>query len=136
MSGIEGGGDAYDLELAAASMLADGKDVHVLLKVLAGQLAGALGDRLRVDRKGGLLRKSSDITALEASIGSEQFRAAVSGPGVTCTIGHSSGGIRIRSDTVSMDEWLRRLLEALKVEASHSQTARLALESIVIGGPE
>ena len=34
-----------------------------------------------------------------------------------------------------MDDWLRRLLGALQAEAAHSQTARLALENIVIGGP-
>ncbi len=32
-----------------------------------------------------------------------------------------------------MGEWLRRLLQGLQAEAAHSESARLALERIVIG---
>ena len=46
-----------------------------------------------------------------------------------CTIGHSSGGIRIRSEQVGMDAWLTRLLTTLQAEAAHSeQTAPGARE--------
>ncbi len=132
MSELDEGG-AFDLEMATAALLADGKDVHLLLGVLAKQLAGALGDRLIVERKGGLLRHSEEIKALQVSVAKEDFRAELHG-GVTCTIGHSSGGIRIRNQEVDMNEWLRRLLTNLQTEAAHSQSARLALENIVIGG--
>ena len=64
----------------------------------------------------------------------DQFDAEVDGTALRCTIGHSSGGIRIRSEKVSVDEWLARLLAALKAEAATSQAVRLALESMVIGG--
>lgn len=129
-----GMGEGFDLDLAAATLLHDTRDVHMLLKALVSQLAGALGDRLKVERKGGLLRKSDEVRSLEANVGKEQFRAELHGAGATCTIGHSSGGIRIRSEEVGMDEWLGRLLKALQSEAAHSETARQALENIVIGG--
>jgi hypothetical protein len=58
----------------------------------------------------------------------------VDGPTLRCTIGHSSGGIRIRSEKVGVDEWLNRLLTVLKAEAANSQAVRQALESMVIGG--
>ncbi|HWG75124.1 MAG TPA: hypothetical protein VG184_13825 [Acidimicrobiales bacterium] len=135
MSELGGPGDAYDLELATASLLADGKDVHILLKVLVQQLSGAFGERLKVERKGGLLHKSDEIRSLEVAIGNDYYQAEVRGGGVACRVGHTSGGIRIRSEQVDMDDWLRRLLGALKGEAAHSQSARLALENIVIGGP-
>lgn len=130
-----GSSDAFDLELASTSLLADTKDVGTLLKVLVKQLQGALGDRLKVERKGGLLRKSDEIKSVEAAIGNDVFQAELQHGGVGCTIGHASGGIRIRSEQVDMDQWLRRLLANLQAEAAHSQTARLALENIVIGGP-
>ena len=133
MSELDGGG-AFDLEMATAALLADGKDVHMLLGVLAKQLASALGDRLTVERKGGLLRHSEEIKALQVSVAKEDFRAELHGGGVTCTVGRTSGGIRIRNEEVDMDEWLRRLLTNLQTEAAHSQSARLALENIVIGG--
>ena len=127
--------DAFDLELAATTILGEHRDVRVLLKQLVSQLSGPLGDRLQVDRQGGFLRKSDDIKSVRASIGTDDFSADVKGTSVVCTVGHSSGGIRIRSEQVEMDDWLRRLLVSLQAEAAHSQAARLALENIVIGGP-
>jgi len=127
-------GDSFDLELAAAQLRADGADVRVLLKVLVDQLSDALGPRLHVDRAGGRFRKSDEIRSLTITMQDDQFDAVVDGSVLRCTIGHSSGGIRIRSEKVEMDAWLGRLLAALQQEADHSQAVRLALENIVIGG--
>jgi hypothetical protein len=127
--------DGFDLELATASLLGDDQDIHTLLKVLAGELSDALGNRVRVERAGGLLHKSDRIRSIQVTIDDNEFRADVEGGSVTCNVGHASGGIRIRSERVEMDDWLRRLLGALQAEAAHSQVARQALENIVIGGP-
>lgn len=127
--------DAYDLDAATSSLLADGKDIHTLIKVLAKQLGEALGERLAVERKGGFLHHSDEIKALQVNVANEDFRAELSGGGVACTIAHASGGIRIRNQPVEIAEWVRRLLASLQAEAAHSQAARLALENLVIGGP-
>ncbi len=132
MSGTD---DSFDLELTAASLRADSSDVHILVKVLVDQLADALGSRLEVQRSGGRFRKSEEIKSLRISMDDDQFDAEVDGTSLRCTVGHSSGGIRIRSEKVDMDTWLARLLTSLKAEAAHSQAVRQALESIVIGGP-
>jgi hypothetical protein len=105
-----------------------------MLRMLVEQLGDALGDRLVVERTKGLLRKSSEIRALQVTFGDDDLRAEVQGSGIRCTVAHSSGGIRIRSSQVEMDEWLKRLLQGLKAEAAHSEVARRALEHIVIGG--
>jgi hypothetical protein len=126
--------ESFDLEMAAASLRADTTDVHVLLKVLADQLTDALGERLQVQRGGGRFRKSEVIKSLTVAMGDDQFEAVVDGPSLRCAIGHASGGIRIRNESVDVDAWIARLLAALQAEAAHSQSARLALENIVIGG--
>jgi hypothetical protein len=126
--------DSMDLELAAASLRADGTDVRILVKVLADQLADALGSRLEVQQSGGRFRKSGEIRSIRISIDDDQFEAEVDGDTLRCTIGHSSGGIRIRSEKVSVDIWIARLLGVLKAEAAHSESVRRALETIVIGG--
>jgi hypothetical protein len=126
--------DSLDLELAAASLRADGSDVHILVKVLVDQLADALGSRLKVERSGGRFRKSDEIRSLSIAMGDDQFEAQVDGTSLRCTIGHTSGGIRIRSEKVDVDTWLNRLLTVLKAEAANSQAVRLALENMVIGG--
>jgi hypothetical protein len=125
--------DSFDLELAAASLRADGSDVHILVKVLVDQLSDALGPRLKVERAG-RFRKSEEIKSLKIGLGDDQFDAEVDGSTLKCTIGRTSGGIRIRSEKVDIDTWLNRLLTVLKAEAANSQAVRLALENMVIGG--
>jgi hypothetical protein len=126
---------SFDLDLAAATIRSNSSDVHALLRALVGQLQDTLGDSVTVTRAGGLLHKSDEIKSVEVAVGSETLRAEVAGSRVTCSVAHSSGGIRIRSEAVDLDEWLRRLLSALQAEASHSDAARQALEQVVIGGP-
>jgi len=129
------GDDAFDFDMAAATVQSNAADVHMMLRLLVKQLSGVLGKRLVVERAGGLLRRSDDIRAVQLTMGDDVLRADVDGDAVRCTVGHSSGGIRIRSERVGMDEWLKHLLRCLQAEAAHSETARVALQNIVIGGP-
>jgi len=130
-----GGADsAFDLSMAVSQLSSNSTDLRIMLKLLVSQLADVLGDRLVVERTGGRFRKSDDIKSARISLGDDTLEAVVEGGTVRCSIGHSSGGIRIRSEQVGMDEWLTRLLATLQSEAAHSEQARLALENIVIGG--
>jgi len=137
---MEEGMDAgFDLDLAAATLRANLSDVHIMLKVLAAQLADTLGDRLVVERGGGgrfKRSKSDEIRGIKITMGGDDYQADVDGSTLRCTISHSSGGIRIRSEQVDMDAWIARLLGALQAEAAHSETARQALQNIVIGGSQ
>jgi hypothetical protein len=128
--------ESYDLELAAATLLGDSHDIQTLLRVLASDLSTALGARLKVERKGGLLRRSDDIKSIRVNLAEEDFDAEVHDGAVECTVCHSSGGIRIRTERLEMGQWLQRLLGRLQEEASRSQETRLALEKLVIGGTE
>jgi hypothetical protein len=124
---------ALDMSMAVSQLASNGTDLRIMLKLLVGQLAGVLGDRMTVDRAG-RFRKSEEIRSVRIVLGDDALEAAVEGASVRCTIGHSSGGIRIRSEQVGMDVWLTRLLTTLQAEAAHSEQARVALENIVIGG--
>ena len=129
----EGGDSAFDLSMAVSSLQSNSTDSHLLLKLLVAQLAEVLGGRLVVERAGGRFRKSEAIKSVQITLGDDTLRADVDGPTVRCSIGHASGGIRIRSEQVGMDAWLTRLLTILHSEAAHSEQTRLALENIVIG---
>lgn len=120
--------------MAAATIRSNSVDVKAMFKALAGQLKETLGDSVAVDRAGGLLHKSDEVKSLQVTVGDETLRADVSDSSVTCTTEHRSGGIKIRSERVDLDEWLRRLLGALQSQAAHSESARQALEQVVIGG--
>jgi hypothetical protein len=128
-----GGSDAFDLSMALSSLQSNGTDSRIMLKLLVAQLSEVLGDRIRVERAGSRLRKSEEIKSVQIVLGDDTLRADVDGSTVRCSIGHASGGIRIRSQQVGMDAWLTRLLTILNSEAAHSEQTRLALENIVIG---
>jgi hypothetical protein len=127
------GGDAFDLSMAISSLQSNSTDSRMMLKLLVAQLAEVLGGRISVERSGGRFRKSDEIKSVQVVLGDDTLRADVDGATVRCSIGHASGGIRIRSEQVGMDAWLTRLLTILHNEASHSEQTRLALENIVIG---
>jgi hypothetical protein len=124
---------AFDLSLAVSQLASNSTDLRIMLKLLVAQLSDALGDRITVERAG-RFRKSEDIKSVRVSLGDDTLEALVEGGTVRCSIGHSSGGIRIRSEHVGMDVWLTRLLSTLQAEAANSEQTRLALENIVIGG--
>jgi hypothetical protein len=126
--------DSFDLNLAAATLRSNSTDVHILLKALSSELSATLGERLQVEHVGGRFHKSDVVARVLIAMGNETFEAAIDGPELRCMVAHSSGGIRIRSETVGVDEWIVRLLGALQLEAAHSESARQALENIVIGG--
>lgn len=124
---------AFDLSLAVSQLASNSTDLRIMLKLLVAQLSDALGDRIAVERAG-RFRKSDEIKSVRISLGDDALEAVVDGGSVRCSIGHSSGGIRIRSEQVGMDQWLTRLLTALQAEAASSEKTRQALENIVIGG--
>jgi hypothetical protein len=125
--------DGFNLDLAVSALASNSTDVRIMMRVLVNNLASTLGGRLVVERRGGLLRKSEEIRTVQVALGDDVLRAEIDGASVRCTIGHSSGGIRIRSDQVDMATWLKRLLGALQAEAKQSESTRLALEQIMIG---
>jgi hypothetical protein len=129
----QSGNESFDLSMAVSQLASNSTDSRIMLKLLASQLADALGDRLVVERAGGRLRKSDEIKSVRVTLGSDTLEANVRGPSVQCTIGHSSGGIRIRNEEVDMATWLTRLLSTLQTEAASSEQTRVALENIVIG---
>ena len=132
----QGSGDgAFDLSMAVSQLASNSTDARLMLKLLVSQLADALGDRMVVERAGGRFRKSDEIKSVRVTLGNDTLEASVEGPSVRCTIGHSSGGIRIRSEQVDINTWLTRLLSTLQSEAATSEQTRAALENIVIGGP-
>jgi hypothetical protein len=133
MGAGEGAGDAaFDLSMAVSQLASNSTDLRIMLKLLVAQLSDALGGRIAVERAG-RLRRSDEIKSVRITLGEDTLDAIVDGGSVRCSIGHSSGGIRIRNEQVGMDAWLTRLLSTLQSEAANSEQTRLALENIVIG---
>jgi hypothetical protein len=132
-AGLEPVGDAFDLSMAVSQLATNSTDLRIMLKLLVSQLADALGDRLTIERAGGRFRKSDEIKSVRITLGDDTLAAESDGASVRCSIGHASGGIRIRNEQVDMGTWLTKLLGILRDEAAHSEQTRLALERVIIG---
>src|SRR5271169_6384373 len=100
-SGPGAGDAAFDLSLAVSQLASNSTDLRIMLKLLVSQLAGVLGDRIVVEHAG-RLRKSDEVKSVRITLGDDTLEAVVEGASVRCSIGHSSGGIRIRSEQVGM----------------------------------
>lgn len=132
-----GGEVPVDMQMAASALLADNKDVKMMLRLLGQTLQNTLPDRVEVARRpGGLLRRQGDeVKSVTAHLGQDDYVAEIDGHGVRCTVGRSSGGIRIRNDEIPVQQWLTRLLGALQDLAVDNQSARAALQNVIVGGP-
>jgi hypothetical protein len=129
-------GGPVDMQMAAAALLANNKDVKMMLRVLGKTLEDAFGERVEITHpSGGLFHRQSDeIKSITVHLDSDDYEAALDGPSVRCSVGRSSGGIRIRSEQLPVEQWLSRLLSALQQEAVTNQSAQAALQNVIIGG--
>jgi hypothetical protein len=135
--GLSDPGGQVDMQMAASALLADNKDVKMMLRVLGKTLQDAFGDRVEVTHaSGGLLHHpSEEIKNITVHLGPDEYQAQLDGRSVRCIVGRTSGGIRIRNEELPIEQWLGRLLTALQKEAVNNQSARAALEKVIIGGP-
>jgi hypothetical protein len=129
-------GGQMDMQMAAAALLADNKDVKIMLRVLGKTLQDAFGGRVEITHaSGGLLHRQSDeVKAITVHLEEDDYQAQIDGFTVHCTVGRSSGGIKIRNESLAIEKWLEHLLVALQKEAVNNQSARAALQNVIIGG--
>lgn len=136
MSGFDPGlPEQPDLEMSVAAVLANNTDVKMLMRVLGKSLQDSLGDRVEIRHGGGglLHHKADEVQAVVVRLDPDEYEADLEAHGVRCTVGRSSGGIRIRNEQLPVEEWLHRLLAALQQEAAGNQAARQALQDLVVG---
>ena len=135
-TGLGDAGGQMDMQLAAAALLADNKDVKMMLRVLGKTLQDAFGGRVEITHaSGGLLhRQTEEVKAITVHLEDNDYEASIDGFTVHCTGGRSSGGIRIRNESLPIEQWLEHLLVALQKEAVNNQSARAALQNVIIGG--
>jgi hypothetical protein len=129
-------GGQMDMQMAAAALLANNKDVKMMLRVLGKNLQDAFGDSVEITHSSGGLfhRQSDEIKSITVHLDTDDYEAALDGSSVRCSVGRSSGGIRIRTEQLPVEQWLSRLLSALQQEAINNQTAQAALQNVIIGG--
>jgi len=116
--------DDADFE-AFAALLRRGRDIPDMVVDLGERLERALPDQVEI-RRSGFRRR---IVELVVAFSHHRFRVELHRHGAVAWIDHVVRGVRVRSDDVDFDEWLRRLTAALTEEATGSTQVRLALQA-------
>lgn len=123
-------------DLVAAQVRADAADTDTFFKVLASKLSDALGERVKIERAGGLLKREKQVVGVELDLTSAGAGTVLSarrerGGVVSCTVARRVRGIVLSSKPVSMSEWVEELVGALGDEAKRSAQTWSALHGLL-----
>jgi len=123
-------------DLVAAQVRANAADTGTFFRVLASELAQALGDRVKLERSGGLLKRDRPVTGIEldltgAGAGTILSARRAKGGVVACTVARRVRAIVLSTKQVSMSEWVEELVSALGDEARRSEQTWKALHGLL-----
>src|ERR1700728_4996499 len=121
-----------DLELLAASFREDLGDVNAFVEGLAAKLEELLPTRVRVDRKRSGFRGPKLVQRIEFDAGDRRLELRYDGRTVEAVGARLSGGIVLKSEAMSVEQWLDALGQAVTAEAQRSATTRQALERLLL----
>ena len=122
-----------DFELAAAGLRGDGAEVRMSVEVLASKLEQSLPSQARVERRGGGLlgRGERRVRAVRVELGTAAYMLGIHDGRVECARERQVGGISIKRESLSPDEWIAALTGDLRSEAERNANARTALEELL-----
>ncbi len=120
-----------DFDLVAASLRADAEDLRVFVEALTTKLEQSFPGRCRV-RRAGLLGKGS-VRQIGVDLGESRYELTHAEGAVSARRSSVVRGISVKSDELSLDEWIDSLAAQVVAEAGRSERGRLALEKLLGG---
>ncbi|WP_234434109.1 hypothetical protein [Streptomyces sp. NRRL F-5126] len=135
----EGGGPGASVELLAAALRRDAADLDVYAQVLSGSLAEALPPgAVELERKRSVADRMAGregrIQRAEVTLGDDRLVLTMAHGRVAAEVVKVVRGVALSRTPVEMDDWARRLAEAITARARSDARARAALERLVVGG--
>jgi hypothetical protein len=120
-------------DLAAAGLRGDGAELTSSVEVLAAKLEQALPGRVKIERHGSgmLSRGPKRVRDVLVELGSSHYQLAVDGERIEGFRERKVGGIAIKREPLSPDEWIAALTTDLRAEAERSADARAALDRLL-----
>ncbi len=125
-------GTGMRFELFAASLRADATDTLAFLEALATKLGGALPHRTEIKRGGGLFSHTHHIQHILVRLGEWEYALEAGADGSLATSRtHAVRGIALKSEPLSLDEWISELSSELEELARTSQQDEAALRRLL-----
>jgi hypothetical protein len=121
-----------DVDMLAASLRASSSDLTVFVEVLADKLAAALPGRVDVARRSTrFLGKQKRVERLQCDLGGQRFLLEARDGVVETRRATAVRGVVLKTEELSLSEWLDGLARELANEARTSEQARLALQQLL-----
>src|ERR671939_866293 len=124
-----------DVELLAASLRADTRDLAAFVEALASKLEGALPQHTRVRRSLGLLGRRKRVARIEVELGEDRYVLGWEGGELEARRAKTVRGVVLKNEPLAPAEWVDSLARAIAAEARTSEQGRLALERLVGATP-
>lgn len=118
-------------DLLAASLRADAGDVRVFVEALAAKLSASFPERVRVERKGGHLGGKAHVRRVAVTLGDSEYELESANEEVVCRRRNVVRGIALKTEELSLEEWIDRLAEGLVGAAGRTESERAALERML-----
>lgn len=123
---------APDFDLVAASLRADTRDLNAFVSVLADKLEDALPSQTTIQRKrAGFFSKEMKTEQIHVEIGEWRYDLRLRDGRVQTARGKVVRGIVLKTEELSLDEWIDALSRDLQEEARRSEAGRIALERLM-----
>lgn len=122
-----------DVDLLSASLRSSSSDLKVFVEVLADKLEEALPGRVQVERRATrFLGKEKRVEQIQCELGDERYVLSTRN-GIATRRAKAVRGVVLKTEELSLDEWLDGLAHRLADEARTSEQAQVALHGLLTG---
>lgn len=137
-SGAPGSGSVESVDALAAALRRDAADLELYAQVLSGSLAEALPrDAVALERRRSmgdrLAGREGRVERVEISLDDQRLILTLAQGRTTSEVAKVVRGVVLSRTPVPLEEWTRRLAEAVAVRARSDAQARTALERLLLG---
>lgn len=123
--------DGMRFELLASSLRADANDTGAFMEALAEKLGGALPQRAKVERGGGMFSHKHPVRRIALNLGDYEYVVVADGGALNASRTHLVRGIALKSEPLGLDEWIETLAAELTDLADRSAQDRAALQRLL-----
>jgi hypothetical protein len=123
--------EADEFDLLAASLRADASDVEAFVEALATKLEVSFPDRVDVERKGGRLGGRKHVARMTVTLADRSFELEHDHADVSCRRRNVVRGIVLKSEELTLDEWIADLSHVLTQVAGETERGRAALQRLL-----
>jgi hypothetical protein len=118
-------------DLLAASLRADAVDLKAFIEGLAAKLSESFPSQVKVERNRGLLGGKQRVRRLALKLGDCDYELVNDDGSVSASKRVVVRGIALRTEPLSLEQWIDAVAQELVAQAGRTESDRLALERML-----